>query len=239
MQQIIPGFYRIDEIGDAVHCYLWEWDGGVTLIDTGFPRDARTILDALRDNGYPLHSVKRIIITHIDSDHIGSAAALKRATGAVVACHTVEKQYLENPGRRQPANWLLRPLFWVAAGLMPRLLRASPVPVDELYVDGQITPEGFTVIHTPGHTPGHISLLHKSKRVLIAGDALSNRDGNLQSATGPFTPDEHNAQRSIWKLAKKYGDDFEVVAFGHGPTLFQNGGKRVKGLASRIFSQEI
>lgn len=239
MQQIIPGFYRIDEIGDAVHAYLWEWTEGVTLIDTGFPKDTRTILDALRNNGYPLHSVKRIIITHVDSDHIGSAAALKRTTGAVVGCHAVEKQLMDQPDRRQPTNLLLRPLFWTAKGVVPHMLRMSPVSADELYVDGHVTPEGFTVIHTPGHTSGHISLLHKEKRVLIAGDALSNRNGTLQSPSGVFTPDELNAQRSIWKLAKKYGDDYEVVAFGHGPTLLQNGGKRVKGLASRIFSQEI
>jgi hypothetical protein len=48
-----------------------------------------------------------------------------------------------------------------------------------------------------------------------------------------------NAQRSIWKLAKKYGDDYETVVFGHGPAIMSNGGKKVKALASQVFSAEV
>ena len=106
-------------------------------------------------------------------------------------------------------------------------------------VDGQVTPEGFTVVHTPGHTPGHISLLHKERRILITGDALSNRKGKLSPPPGAFTPDPDNALRSIWKLAKKHGDEFEVVVFGHGPPISQNGGKRITSFASQVFSTEI
>ena len=101
---------------------------------------------------------------------------------------------------------------------------ALPVTPDELYVDGQHTPEGFTVIHTPGHTPGHISLLHRDKRVLIVGDALNNRGGKLQLPPPLFTPDMKNAERSVWKLAKKYGDEIDVVVFGHGDPIPANGG---------------
>ena len=110
---------------------------------------------------------------------------------------------------------------------------------DELYVDGQQTPEGFTVIHTPGHTPGHISLLHRDKRVLIAGDALNNRGGKLQLPPPLFTPDMKNAERSVWKLAKKYGEDFDVIVFGHGPPILQNGGRKVQSLVTQIFSSEV
>ncbi|MCX6048440.1 MAG: MBL fold metallo-hydrolase [Chloroflexi bacterium] len=237
MKQILPGLWEIDEIGDAVHCYLWEWQQGLTLIDSGFPKDARTILDAIVKRGYALHNVRRVIVTHADLDHTGGLAQIKKATGARVACHTVEKVLLEHPGQRKPAAWFLRPLFALAR-LWPAY-RQAPVTPDELMVDGQELPEGFTVVHTPGHTPGHISLLHKEKRFLIAGDALSNRNGKLQAPVRAFTPDEKNAQRSIWKLAKKYGDDFEVMVFGHGPPITQNASKRVKGLVSQIFSADV
>jgi len=106
-------------------------------------------------------------------------------------------------------------------------------------VDGQELPEGFTVIHTPGHTPGHISLLHRSARLLIAGDALSNRGGKLRGPTPAFTPDKVNSQRSILKLAKKHGDEFETIVFGHGPPILTNGGKRVRALASQMFADEV
>ena len=237
MKQIVPGLWEIDEIGDMVHCYVWEWAGGLTLIDTGMPTHAHAILDALTAKGYALHNVRRIIVTHGDADHAGSAAKLKRATGALVGCHSVEKVLLEHPSKRVPAALALRPLFAVLR-LIPQL-NVLPVTPDELYVDGQQTPEGFTVIHTPGHTPGHISLLHREKRFLIAGDALNNREGKLQLPPPMFTPDMTNAQRSVWKLAKKHGEEFDVIVFGHGAPVLQNGGRKIQSLVTQLFSNAV
>jgi len=237
MKQILPGLWEIDEIGDRVHCYLWEWSGGLTLIDTGHPSDAATILQALRKRGYALHNIRRIIITHVDPDHSGGLAQLKKATGAVVACHVVEKQIMEEPWRRRPGRWWIWPLFYMLP-LLPSYNQLAVRP-DELLVDGQELPEGFTVIHTPGHTPGHIALLHKELRLLLVGDLLANTRNQLRINEGPFTPDTLNARRSVWKLAKKYGDDFETIVFGHGPPIQINGGKRIKALVSQIFSTDV
>ena len=237
MKQIIPGLWEIDEIGETVHCYLFEWKEGLTLIDAGYPGDIHKILDALVAKGLALHSVRRIIITHGDIDHVGATAKLKRSTGAVVGCHGVEKVLLEHPGKRVPAALWLRP-FWPLMRALPQF-SVLPVTPDELYVDGQTLPEGFIVVHTPGHTAGHISLLHRQKRLLIAGDALNNRGGRLQLPPALFTPDMTNAQRSVWKLAKKYGDDFDVAVFGHGDPILQNASHRIKAMVSQIFSTEI
>jgi glyoxylase-like metal-dependent hydrolase (beta-lactamase superfamily II) len=237
MKQIVPGLWMIDEIGSQVHCYLWQWSDGATIIDTGYPKDAAVILKALVKQNVPLHSLQRIIVTHVDLDHSGGLAGIHKATRAKVACHTVEKEFLEHPLRRSPALPLLRPPYWIMSCLPA--YRQIPVKPDLLMVDGQELPEGLTVIHTPGHTPGHISLLHKERRFLITGDAMSNRGGKLRAPLFVYTPDRHNAHRSIWKLAKKYGDVFETVVFGHGPPILSNGGKRVKALASRLFSSTV
>lgn len=118
MKQVTPGLWEIDEIGDGVHCYLWEWEQGYTLIDTGFPKDARTIMDALIRNKVALHAVRRIIVTHADPDHSGGLAQIKRATRAQVVCHAVEKEYLEHPQRRQISSWYMR-LPLLAASFLP------------------------------------------------------------------------------------------------------------------------
>ncbi|MFN2201267.1 MAG: MBL fold metallo-hydrolase [Caldilineaceae bacterium] len=237
MIQIIPGLWDIDEIGSAVHAYLWEWEGGVTLIDCGMPAHADKILDALVANRYPVHAVNRIIITHVDLDHTGGLPAVQARTGAAVICHEAELQYMENPGRRRPRSLLLTaPL--ALSRLLPGM-RQRPTSPQYLVVDGQLLPEGFTVVHTPGHTPGHISLLHREARLLVAGDALMNRRERLKGPPSAFTPDPRAAQRSIWRLAKQYGDDYETVVFGHGPPILANGGKRVRALASQIFSEQI
>lgn len=237
MKQIVPGLWEFDEIGSGVNCFLWEWSGGLTLIDTGMAMHAQTLIDALIRNNRPLHRVKRIVVTHSDPDHTGGLAQLRRATQATVVCHAVEKEFLEHPYRKQvPALWL-RPLL-LPMRLLPGFAM-RPVTPDELVVDGQQLPEGFTVVHTPGHSPGHIALLHREKRLLIAGDALNNAKGRLGGPMDIFTPDKANAQRSIWKLAKKHGDDFETIVFGHGPPVMTNGGKRIKALASQIFAAEV
>jgi glyoxylase-like metal-dependent hydrolase (beta-lactamase superfamily II) len=237
MKQITAGLWEIDEIGDFVHCYLWEWDQGLTLIDTGMPNHVHAVLDAITAKGWALHNVRRIIITHGDTDHMGGAAKLKKATGAVVGCHTVEKVLLEQPSRRKPAVWWFWPIF-LGMKLLPSG-NSMPVVPDELYVDGQVLPEGFIVVHTPGHTPGHISLVHRGKRLLIAGDALNNRGGKIALPPAIFTPDMKNAERSVWKLAKKYGDDFDAAVFGHGPPILQNASHRIKAFVSQIFSAEV
>ena len=209
----------------------------MTLIDTGLPSASETISRALVAKGYPLHRVQRIILTHGDADHMGSAAKLRRATGAPILCHTVEKDLVEHPWKRRPNALLLRPLFAVVRQFP--LMKAEPVTPEEIVVDGQELPEGLTVITTPGHTAGHISLLDRKRRILIAGDALSNRKGKLAPPPGMFTPDMKNAERSIWKLAKKYGDEIDVIVFGHGPPILNNGGARLKAMASRIFASEV
>lgn len=236
MKQIVPKLYHFDEL-TYVNIFAWEWDEGVTLIDTGMPGSADRIKAALAAGGWPLYRLRRIIITHCDVDHVGSAAILKRATGAPVACHTVEKAWLEKPSLRQPSNPLLRPVAWLAQLAPP--LRAEAVQPDELLVDGQELAEGLTVVHTPGHTPGHISLLDRKRRILIAGDCLGNRKGKLEVPPPVFTPDMKNAQRSVWKLAKKYGDEIDVAVFGHGDPILSNAGARIKSLASVIFAAEM
>jgi glyoxylase-like metal-dependent hydrolase (beta-lactamase superfamily II) len=145
-----------------VHCYLWQWQQGYTLIDTGFPKDARTIIDALVRTKIPFHAIRRIIVTHADPDHSGGLAQLKRVTQAQVVCHAVEKEYLEHPRRRRISSWYMR-LPLLAVSMLPNLQPRAVVP-DVLVVDGQELPEGFIVVHTPGHSPGHISLLHRERR---------------------------------------------------------------------------
>lgn len=238
MQQIVQGLWEIDEIGDDVHCYLWEWEGGLTLIDAGYAKDGATILQALVKHRHPIHNVRRLIITHVAPEHAGGVAHIKQATRARIVCHAVEKELMEHPVRNRPGPLWKRIPSTVATMANPQrgLQGVSP---DELVVDGQRLPEGFVVVHTPGTSPGHIALLHPQRRLLIAGNALSNRGGKLRSPNGIGTPDPVNAEKSIWKLAKKYGNDIDVIVFGHGPPILTNGGKRIKGLASQIFATAI
>lgn len=237
MKEIVPGLWDIDEIGPSVHVYLWQWAEGATLIDMGLPGNADKILAAARSLGYAPKDIKRLIVTHADIDHVGSLNELKQATGAPIGCHAVEKELLEHPERRLPSKTLsgyaIRPLFMLAR-LVPSL-RIEPITPDELYLDGERLPEGFVVIHTPGHTPGHISLLHPEMRFLIAGDALNTRGGTLAGPPAIFTPDMDSARQTIWKLWKKHGIDYDAIAFGHGEPIRQEAAQVLQGLVEQLF----
>lgn len=239
MKEIVADLWEIDEIGDRVHAYLWRRSDGLTLIDTGFPGDGPTILAALQRAGFDPQQVDRILITHADIDHLGSLRFLAQRLPVTVVCHSVERGWMEFPRRRTTAptlaGALMRPIYALVT-LLPAYKMEGVVP-GELVVDGQELPEGFTVIHTPGHTPGHISFLHRERRLLIVGDALANWGGKLGGPAVLFTPDAENAQRTIWKLAKRYGKEYDTVVFGHGPPILENGGAAVQAHAAQIFGE--
>ena len=90
---------------------------------------------------------------------------------------------------------------------------------------------GLRVIATPGHTPGHISVLEPTTRVLVAGDALVGRaDGSGVSGPDPaYTQDMETAQASVRTLATY---DAETVVFGHGEPLEAGAGPLLEELAA-------
>ena len=76
--------------------------------------------------------------------------------------------------------------------------------VDRLVVDGELLPlqGGTRVIHTPGHTPGHICLFVEQENLLLAADALRVVGGSLVGPAEAVTPDMPEALRSLRKLAE-------------------------------------
>lgn len=90
---------------------------------------------------------------------------------------------------------------------------------------------GMEVVHTPGHTPGHISLLDPMTMVLVAGDAMNGVDGGVGGANPEFTPDMATADASVRKLAQL---DFDTVYFGHGEPVLGGAWEAVADLAARL-----
>ncbi len=87
LAEILPDLHAVSTRG--VNAFLVGADH-LTLIDTGFPGSAPTILAALRDLGRRPEDVKHILVTHCHGDHAGSLAALKEATGAPAYMHAAD-----------------------------------------------------------------------------------------------------------------------------------------------------
>ncbi len=90
---------------------------------------------------------------------------------------------------------------------------------------------GMRVIHTPGHTLGHIALLDELTGVLVAGDAMNGVDGGVAGANPDFTPDMSTADASVRKLAALA---FDTVYFGHGEPIVGGASQAVGELAAQL-----
>lgn len=86
---------------------------------------------------------------------------------------------------------------------------------------------GLRIIATPGHTPGHISVLDEASGVLVAGDALNGADGGVVGPNADFSEDMEAANASVQVLA---GYDYDTILFGHGEPVTSNGSAQVQAL---------
>lgn len=190
-------------------------DRRVTLIDAGARGSAPHVLRALHLLGREPAELDQILITHYHPDHAGGVAGLLRSTPARVGVHAVEAPVVRGdalppvPFRHVLLDRPLRPAV--------RLLRPPPAPVHTMLGDGDELPllGGLRVVHTPGHTPGHIALQLRDLGLVIAGDALQVRRGDRIVPPHPlFTEDRAEALCSIRRLA---AIDFDVLALSHFP----------------------
>ena len=98
---VLPGLYIIPGL---VNEYVLETADGDVLIDTGFPGSTDKILSALKMIGKTPQDIKHILLTHAHPDHIGSAAALKQATGASVYAHAIAAPLIEGTAPRRAGH---------------------------------------------------------------------------------------------------------------------------------------
>ncbi|MCG7377294.1 MBL fold metallo-hydrolase [Paenibacillus sp. ACRSA] len=208
-------------------------EDGITLVDTGMIGQFAELQSALEEAGAKLHELKRIIITHQDIDHIGNLGALVEAVPDVeIWAHADEIPYLQGklplikftPERRA---MLAPPTLELAEQLLSEL---PTLPIARILEDGDMLPlqGGIQVIHTPGHTPGHICLYFREKQFLLAADELRVVDDELVGPAPPATPDMPEALRSLKRLI---GLKIDTVLCYHGGEYTQAASERVAELA--------
>ncbi|ALC53094.1 MBL fold metallo-hydrolase [Bacillus thuringiensis] len=180
---------------------LWD-DEMAVLIDTGFPGQIEDIQVEMEKVGVSFDKLKVVILTHQDIDHIGSLPELLQRcrSNIKVYAHELDKPYIEGD------------LPLLKDGNIENRPKGK---VSDTVIDGQELPYcgGILILHTPGHTPGHISLYLKQSKILIAGDSMYSVNGMLGGIHAPTTINIKEAQQSLKKYLNLH---IESVVCYHG-----------------------
>ena len=209
--EIIPGIHQLklpfplqpEQLG--VNAYLIQGDKGCLLVDCGWNiNQAFSAMERqLHEIGLGFENISLILITHFHPDHYGLAGRLVQVSKAKVALHQVEKDFIDSrymnmEGLLDSTADILR-TNGVPEKDLPRLQKASlgvrryvaPVSPEVALQGGEIIGQGefqLEVLWTPGHSPGHVCLLERNKKILISGDHVlpaTFPNVGLHSQSGP------------------------------------------------------
>ncbi|KKK38526.1 metallo-beta-lactamase family protein [Mesobacillus campisalis] len=200
------------------------------LVDAGMPGSFEDIV-ALAEERFGSDAVpKAIILTHGHFDHVGALIELVNHWNVPVYAHELEIPFLT--GQMNYPD----PDPTVEGGMVAKMSPLFPNEaidignhVQELPDDGTVPGmPGFRWVHTPGHTPGHVSFFREEDRALIAGDAfVTVKQESLykvitqeQEISGPpryLTPDWPAAWKSVKKLESL---NPAVAVTGHGLPMY-------------------
>jgi glyoxylase-like metal-dependent hydrolase (beta-lactamase superfamily II) len=175
----IEGMTHPDPRGKVFPYLFVEDEDDLTLIDPAFLSQLPILENYLLDIGYDIKNVKRIILTHVHVDHSQAANEVKRKSGAKIYSHWIEARYLGHdppymgPPSTQESYEKLEKLGVSMGTLLKEYgsIEVEPINVDEQMTDGDMI-GSLKVIHTPGHTPGHISLYYEEDKLLLGADTI-------------------------------------------------------------------
>lgn len=211
LQQHSPHLYRLVRYG-LINLYVVVEDDGLTVVDTAVAGTETHIAEAAEKLGLP---VRRILLTHSDSDHVGSLDALhERYPEAEVLISRREARLLSGDMSLEPGEADI-PLNKKDPGIKTHPTR--------LLEDGDRV-GSLQAVASPGHSPGHMAFLDTRDNTLIAGDAFVTQGGFAVAGQMRWlfplphwaTWHKPTALESAYKLTAL---EPKRLAVGHGPVL--------------------
>ena len=230
MRKLARDIYLIEGLRIS-NVYLLVSGGELTLIDAGLDSDADRIISQLREVELNIHKLKMILLTHAHGDHVGCVRKLVSLSGAHVIAHRDEVPYIEKTKSLPSHSFMGRMLNWLSDRIV---FRQSGLSVDKVVDDGDEIDVvgGLTAVHTPGHTPGSLSLYNPGLGVLFCGDALFNihpvtRKPGLQLPLPLVSVDNEQARASVERMSQL---EVSILCCGHGEPILSGAVEQIKML---------
>lgn len=220
-------YYYTDQIANFI--LVGESADNWVLIDAGLPKGAEAIRTAVIERFGEKTRPKAIILTHGHFDHVGGLVDVLEEWQVPVYAHELEVPYLTGE-ESYP-----EPDTTVEGGLLAKISAIYPnEPINigsylKTLPDDHQVPEmsGWKWIHTPGHSPGHVSFFRESDGLLLAGDAFITvrqdsfykvmmQDAEINGPPRYLTTDWKAAWESVKKLHQLHP---QLAITGHGPAM--------------------
>ena len=233
------------QVVSQTNIYLIRGNAGWLQVDAGWnaPETFEAYKKGIREIGINLEDISDIIITHAHLDHFGLAGRLKGLSGAKLALHEREKYFIE-PGDKtfehvahEMKEWLYQngtpeddipgahkipkgPIRFISPILPDLVFFSGDIGDPDIFLSGDeridTGPFDFEVVWTPGHSPGHICLYERQKKVLISGDHIL-AEITPEIGFSPFSTNSSNPLGDyIDSLKDLRGLDVGLVLPSHG-----------------------
>ncbi len=222
--EIIPGLHQVDGVNG--NCYVLVRDK-LILIDTGLPRNHVKILAYIQSvlKRDP-QEIQTIVLTHHHVDHSGTIPELKKVSGAQVAVHQDDVEFLTGKKSLPEPGGVI--------GLLLKFLYTfypfTPIEPDIILNEGDII-AGLHCIHTPGHTPGSIYLVDHEAPVAFVGDTFIMKGATISGPPVGVTMNMPQALESVKKIALL---DFDIMLCGHGEPLIPDASSKVAAFCKSL-----
>lgn len=207
----------------GANAYLID-DGTVTLVDAGVPIPRRSLKEELRDAGYAVSEIDRVILTHYDLDHVGGLARIELDVPVYLGEKDLQlvRRTWSPPWRHHKGAFHrgVRRIYTLSA------FDIRPV------TDGDVI-GGFEAFHTPGHNPGHTVFLHRESNTAMLGDLVWNTSNGF---VAPPWIDSYDTDRLVESIHRIADEQFEAACMGHGSPLSSGGDDALGALSATLLA---
>jgi len=198
-------------------CYVIRAEGTI-LIDGGAPKQARNLIKGIETLSIKPQEIQLIVITHGHWDHIGSAKEIKEITGAKIALHRNEKEWLEKSLMPlPPAVTLWGRIFAKIMAMFMPLVHVPATGVDVVLGDEEVSLAEYgipgRIIPTPGHSMGSVSVLLETGDAFVGDLAMNGLPMRIGPGLPVFAEDLQKVKRS-WQMLLEKGA--KIVYPAHG-----------------------